>query len=469
MNTIGKVSSYSGREAGEAGGSATDHFRGFSDWLTHYAILASLIILLCSLFTRLFLTLHSDPHDLKFPDSKTYLETSQSLMESGSFLNKSHQPEISRTPGYPVFLGTVMYVAGKELHNLLIAQTIVVSLSVVILYWLARRILPPVMAFTGTLLAAFSPWGAARAGFLLTEGLFLLVLVLLFYVMYLVVEHATKLSAVLLGGGCIGLLTSAVVFVRPVWPLVPLVALVIFLLCGDKRQRAWILIAAMLVCASIPLYLWKIRNLREAQFDGLSNTSGVTAHQMFASAVKAQVKGADGDRWAMMRAAQEEEDRWGLSLQETNNERWRLVQAVFREHPFLSVYVFALNTGESIIHPDPGILTPAALNFHGDRWVLGGIWAAMLVFAGLGLCNARGKERDGVLIQRKWLLSLLGICLLLTVASGLSFGGGSRFRAPLELIIPLLAGVGLVRVVSYFNRAHFYVPHQSRSGENRIG
>jgi hypothetical protein len=195
----------------------------------------------------------------------------------------------------------------------------------------------------------------------------------------------------------------------------------------------------------------------------------VTAYQMFASAVKAQVKGADGDRWAMMQAAEDEEYRWGLPLQETNNERWRLVQAVFREHPFLSVYVFALNTGESIIHPDPGILTPAALNFHGDRWVLGGIWAAMLVFAGLGLCNARGRERDGGLIQRKWLLSLLGICLLLTVASGLSFGGGSRFRAPLELIVPLLAGVGLVRVVSYFNRAHFYVPHQSRSGENRIG
>src|SRR5688572_10339078 len=122
------------------------------------------------------------------------------------------------------------------------------------------------MALTGALLAALSPWGAVRAGVPLTEGLFLLTLVLLFFVMYLVVEHTKKLSTVLLGGVFLGLLTSAAVFVRPIWPLVPLVAIALFLLCGDKRQKAWILVAVMLVCAATPIYLWKARNLREAQF-----------------------------------------------------------------------------------------------------------------------------------------------------------------------------------------------------------
>jgi hypothetical protein len=353
-----------------------------------------------------------------------------------------------------VFLLAIMVATGKslareDLGTVLVFQTVITSWSVVFLYWLARRILPPIMAFTGALLAAFSPWGAVRAGYLLTEGFYLLVLVLLFYVMYLVVEHTTKLSAVLVGGALIGLLTSAAVLVRPLWFLVPLVAVVLFLLCRDKRHKAWILVAVMLVCAASPLYLWKARNLREAQFDGLSNLSGVNAYLQLASSVKAQLKGAKGNRRAMREAAKEEQRQWsqGLSSQEVNDERWRRANAVFREYPILTAYCFALNSAETIFHPDPGILRPAGLNFSGDFLVLGGCWASLLIFAGLGLFGAPDRDRDGGMIKRKWLLALLGICLLLTLPSGITFGNGSRLRAPLELIVPLLAAIGLVRLI----------------------
>jgi hypothetical protein len=453
-------------------------FPSLSAWLKDHVYLASLIVLIAALVPRLFLTLAADPQDLVAPDSGTYFAPAMNLFEHGAFLNGRQMPEVSRTPGYPVFLSAIMAVTGKrlvyeDLRTVLVIQTVILSLSVLFLYWLARRILPPVMALIGALLAAFSPWGAVRAGFPLTEGLFILNLVVLFLAMYLVVEHITNLAAVLLGGSFVGLLTSAAVFVRPFWPLVPLVAIILFLLCGGKRQKTWILLVVVLVSASAPLYLWKTRNLREAQFDGFSNTSAVTAYRYFTSAVKAQVKGADGDRWTMKAAAEEEENRWrqqGLSLQEMNDERWRGVQAVFREHPFLSVYTFALNACESVIHPHPGILSPAKLNFYGDVWVLGGIWATLLVFAALGLSCTSNKVRDGGLLHRKWLLSLLGICFFLTIAAGLSFGGGSRFRAPLEIIVPLLAGVGLVRFVRYLEHVHtFYVPHKSPFGKNLTG
>jgi hypothetical protein len=423
----------------------------FSAWLRGHIILASFVILLCSLSARLYLTLQGNPHEHTFPDSPTYLIPALNLMESGSFLNKYNTPEISRTPGYPVFLAGLMYVTGKELRNLLIAQTVVVSFSVLVLYWLARRIVPPVMAFTGALLAAFSPWGAVRAGFLLTEGLFLLTLVLLFFVMYLVAQQPAKLSAIFLGGGIVGLLTGAAVLVRPVWPLVPLVAIVLFLMCAEKQEKAWVLVAVMLVCASVPLYFWKHRNLREAQFDGLTNISAMAASQWLAAGVKAQLKGSDGDRWALQRAAEEDEWRWseGLSLQEKYDEQWRRAQAVFREHPFLTVYTFGLNVGQTIIHPDPSILTPTAMNFSGDVFLLGGYWASLLILAGVGLAKTQNEEWQNGSIHRTWLISILCICLLLTAASGFTFGAGSRYRAPLELIIPLLAGVGIVRVVSF--------------------
>jgi hypothetical protein len=264
--------------------------------------LASLALLIASLVPRLFLTLAADPLDLVVPDSGTYFAPAMNLLEHGAFLGRHQIPEVSRTPGYSVFILGIMALSGNSvgdnwsgLGTILTIQTVILSFSVVFLYWLARRILPPVMALTGALLAAFSPWGAVRAGYPLTEGLFLLNLVLLFFVMYLVVEHTTKLSAVVLGGAFVGLLTSAAVFVRPIWPLVPLVAIALFLLCGDKRQRTWILVAVMLVCAATPLYLWKARNLREAQFDGLSIGLGMNAYQYFASSVKVQVKG--GQCW----------------------------------------------------------------------------------------------------------------------------------------------------------------------------
>lgn len=429
-------------------------FHSLSTWLRDHVYLATLIVLIASLAPRLFLTLSADLHELKAPDSGTYFTPAVNLFKHGAFLNRKQEPEVSRTPGYPVFLLAIMVATGKsldgeDLRTVLVVQTVIISWSVVLLYWLARRILPPLVGFTGALLAAFSPWGAVLAGFALTEGLYLLSLALLFYMMYMVVEHTHKISAVLVGGGFIGLLTSTAVFIRPIWPLVPIVAIALFLLCGDKRKRAWILVVVMLICAASPLYLWKDRNQREAQFDGLSPKPGENALIYFASSVKAQSNEAKGDRWAMLEAAREEERQWkqGLTIQEINDERWRRANAFFREHPFLTVYTFALHAGETIIHPDPSILKPAGLNFLGDTWVLGGLWVALLILAGVGLCGILNGDQHLGMIQRKWLVALLGICLLLTLASGITFGAGSRLRAPMELIVPLLAAIGLMRLV----------------------
>lgn len=433
-----------------------------STWLRDHVYVASLIVLIASLLPRLFLTLSTDRGELNFPDSPTYFANAISLLERGAVLDGRQKPEVFRTPGYPVFLVAIMVTTGttgkdlngEELRTVLVVQTIITSCSVVFLYWLARRILPPVVAFTGAFLAAFSPWGAVTAGFPLSEGLYLLILALLFLVMYLVVEHTTKLSWILVGGVLIGLLTSAAVLVRPIWPLVLLVAIALFLLCGDNRKKTWILVAVMLVSAASPIYLWKARNQREAHFDGLSIVPGVNAYQYFAPSVKAQLTGAEGDRWAMLKAARMEEAQWsqGLSIQETNDERWRRANAFFREHPFLTVYTFALNAGEALIHPHPQILKPAGLNFSGDTWVLAGLWVAVLMIAGVGLCSTPHRDRDSGVIQRKWLIAVLGICLLLTMASGITYGAGARLRAPMELIVPLLAAIGLMRVIRIMRR-----------------
>ncbi len=437
MDTLTRnVGTSRGRSAGSAG------------WLQSNPVLTFLIILVCAVSVRLFFAYRAEPSHLVFPDSGTYFDTAVNLQESGTFVNRYQKPEITRTPGYPFFLAALMTGFGKELRILLLVQAVILSSSVVLLYWLARHILPPVMAFTGALLAAVSPWGAARAGFLLSDGLFLMVLALLFVVMYIVVRFARTSGTVLAGGSLVGLLTSVVVFVRPVFPLIALVALAMFTLYPEKRVRAWLLVAAMIVCALVPLQLWKMRNLEEAQFHGFSDVSGKAAWQWLASSVKGQVAGATGDRWAMLRAAEEAEAQWTFSVQEAHDERWRLANEVFRAHPFSTVYVFGLNAGEALIHPQPSILTPAGLNFTGDAVALGGIWTALILCAAIGIRYLWSTTQSHECIDRNWLLMMLIICSALTLTAGVSFGAGARYRIALELIVPLLAGVGLVRLVT---------------------
>ncbi len=428
----------------------TDRLTRFSEWLQSHAVLASLIILACALSVRLFFTYRADPSHLIFPDSWTYSETATSLQQSGSFLNKYHRPEITRTPGYPLFLAALMTVLGTDIRILTIAQTILVSFSVLVLYSLARRLLPPLMAFTGALLAALSPWGAVRAGFLLSDGLFLLLLIVLLYVMYLVIQHTQSFWMTIAGGGLVGGITSAVVFVRPVLPLIPLVAVISFILYPAKRARAWLLVSAMLICALVPLQLWKMRNLQEAQFHGFSDVSGKAAWQWLGSSVMGQVPGAAGDRWTMLRKAEQTENKWTFSLQEADDERWRLAILIFKDHPFLTIYTVGINAAEAFVHPQSNILTPAGLNFQGDTVVLGAVWAAFLLSAAFGIRHVWQERPPGVVIDRKWLLAMSIICGVLTLAGGVSFGAGARYRAPLELVIPLLAGVGVVRMISVF-------------------
>jgi len=433
-----------------------------SAWLRDHVYLASLIVLIASLAPRLFLTLSADLPELITSDTPSYFANVTSLLEHGAVLDKRQKPDVLRTPGYPVFLVALMVVTGttaeglkdEGLRTVLVVQAIIISWSVVLLYWLGRRILPPVAAFTGALLAAFSPWGVVRAGLAMTEGLYLLNLALLFLVMYLVVEHTKKLSAVVVGGVLIGLLTSAAVIVRPIWPLVIVVALALFFLCADQRKKAWVLVAVMLVSAAAPIHLWKTRNQREGQFDGLSIISGINTYRSLTSSVKTKLEGVEGDRWALLEAATQEERQWkqGLSVQETNDERWRRANAFFREYPFLTVYAFGLNVGEALIHPDPHVLKPAGLNFSGDTWMLGGLWITLLMLAGLGICSTPDRGLDGGVVQRNWLITVLGICLSLTLSSGIVFGLGSRLRTPMELIVPLLAALGLMRIIHMMRR-----------------
>jgi hypothetical protein len=201
----------------------------------------------------------------------------------------------------------------------------------------------------------------------------------------------------------------------------------------------------MLVFSVTPILLWKERNLHVANYNGLSDIAGETALYYLASRVRAYVHGQDP--WAVKDQIMSEEKNRHLSDQKADEERWHQANAVFEEHPVLTVYFLVFSAAEHVIHPSPDVLQPAGLNFYGDFWFLGFVWGGLLSLACLGLRSSPNATEKAA-TDHRWVYAILGISLLLTLSGGLSFGQGSRFRVSLELIIPFMAAEGLLRLLA---------------------
>ena len=195
-------------------------YTGLPAWFATHVFMASLIVLFCSASVRLFMIMRADPNQLVtvYSDAPTYITPAESMIDRGAFLNNQGKPMITRTPGYPAFLAAIMLLVGRDLRSVLFAQVVILSLGPLILYWLARRILPPVMAITGGLIASFSPWGAVLAGAPMSDGLFLFLLTAIFFLMKIVSNYRSRKA--LPGAALIGLLTGLAVLVKPIWPLI---------------------------------------------------------------------------------------------------------------------------------------------------------------------------------------------------------------------------------------------------------
>jgi Dolichyl-phosphate-mannose-protein mannosyltransferase len=419
-------------------------------WLQSHALLASLLLLACALGPRLNVAISAPLSDLIVADSGSYLAPAQNLVRQGAYLDRHLNPEVTRTPGYPVFLAAMIKFAGPDMRRVVIVQAAVLSLGVVIVYWLARHVLPPVPAFCGAMIAALSPWSTALAGMVLTEGLFICVLAMIFLFMKLA-DEATDMPAVLGWSAALGLSTAAAILVRPIWPLLLLVGVAVVLMFGPLRKKTWLALAVVIVTGATPPALWTMRNAEVAGFHGLSDNAGKTVWRGLASRVKSELTGQD--RFGLERATQLDDSVWPLSVEAADAERWRRAKALFHDHPVLTVSSFLRSAAEHMVHPSPDVLGPAKLNFHGDYWVLGLLWAGMVCMACAAFMPVRDDTREvGGPIERSWLVMMLAMCLFLTLASGVAFGAGSRYRAPLEVIIPLLTGTGILRLFRYRTR-----------------
>ena len=125
-----------------------DIYAGVSYYLKKHWVIAFVLVMFWSLSVRLFIGLRSDQEALirENSDAATYIVPAENLLQGDGFLNLFDQPEVTRTPGYPGFLAALMMIIGDAPRRLLLAQAIVLSFEVVVVYAFARRLLSPVTA-----------------------------------------------------------------------------------------------------------------------------------------------------------------------------------------------------------------------------------------------------------------------------------------------------------------------------------
>ncbi len=436
-----------------------------------------LAILGIALFLRVLLPVAStlavgDAGVFLFPDSAGYLRPAQELLRSGSFAD-SDRPEITRTPGYPVFLVPGIAL-GRPVLVTIALQLILSLLTAWLVYRIAQLLFENEQAAAAAaFLYALEPLSILYTSLLLTETLFTALITAFFLCLADYFQRRQAVATLVLAG----LALAASVYVRPVsyyLPILATLALLPALLLRFKRWKYALQAAVFLAASFAPVAAWQIRNRIETGYGGFSAISDLNLYLYQAAAVRAKVEGLPfQEAQQRMRSFEghPEHQSW-TEAQESQFMRQEGLRVILK-HPL--VYAGIHLRGMVRILFDPGSMDYLKLFHSYPR--LGGILANIedrgLVSVVLGLQRSNPlafwtQLALVVLLLLYYLFVLFGLfgkdcvglwgklALVALAAYFIAISGGpigySRFRHPAMPLLCVLAGCGLLSVARKVDR-----------------
>jgi 4-amino-4-deoxy-L-arabinose transferase-like glycosyltransferase len=211
------------------------------------------------------------PRRCLFPDADIYLLLARAIRLGEPYqVSQWNIPHYAlRTPGYPLFLAACEGLFGE---NLLVARLIQAGIgagSAWLVYRLVARVWPTEasrVAVWAAILAALEPYGAVLSILLLSEALFVpLMVAALAGIAGLWPAPGSAAQGVstpraIITGAAIG----AAILVRPSWALFVPALLLTWVVASERSQRLQAIRGALLVClgAAVVMAPWWIRNAR---------------------------------------------------------------------------------------------------------------------------------------------------------------------------------------------------------------
>ena len=443
----------------------------------HRRVLAGLVglslVLKLSAFAAIW---RVDPQRVVTGDTASYENPARALVATGRFAagpDRTDEPETLRTPGYPLFLAALYASFGERRDLVVVAQVLLSSATVLLLYGLGTRLSTPGAALAAAALLVLDPLSFVYSQLLFSESLFTCVLLV----------AAWCAVAQLRGGplwwsGLFGLSLAAATLIRPIayYLIAPsLVGLVLYGRTGLGWTRREVVAAALLLLLPWCILVegWRVRNFRAT---GSAAFSHIQAYNLLWYRGAGIVAIRDGVSFeeAQTRTAASLPDMTGWSATDVNaryaSEGLRLI----RDHPvpFLRNQLFGLGKivagpGRSDLeHYVAGIpyatVAPEAVRLSGGGLTPGGarglasrlatvysVAYLALLYSAVGWGLVATRRRDAAWAGLLF-LGGVGLYLLVMAAGPESY---ARFRVPVTPILALFAGCGWDAVCSTRRRA----------------
>jgi 4-amino-4-deoxy-L-arabinose transferase-like glycosyltransferase len=410
------------------------------------------------------------PDRLLAPDSKDYAELAVSLAADGEF-SRDGQPEVFRTPGYPLVVALAM--AGGESWPLWVALLQIVAgvLAVYLTFLLGWLLWSQRVGLWAAGLQAVNPLSIAADVRVLSDSLYALLLLL---ALVLLAHHVKSsrgwpavAAAAVLGVSC---------YIRPVG-VVPVVIVLAVLAAralvrvarrrGEARQLGRVFLLAA-VASLLVIAPWTLRNHRVGGYPSFSSAAQVNIFHYEAPAVLARTRGM-----SLAEAREYLGDDLRCMLQDVASPTPGQIAAakgavggsVLRDHPGVWIGTHLKTSLATLLPGIPGVLEVlgATTGQRGTLEVLqtDGLQAAVRHYFGDATWAFWLCIPAIVLLAAKYVFALIGAVralrggagawVLLLVAGALLFVAGPaatpRFRVPVAALLSTLAAAGWVALL----------------------
>lgn len=192
-------------------------------------------------------------------DSPDFVRLADSILYTGIFKLAPNQPEVFRTPGYPLFMTIIKCVFGNY-RVVPLFQILLVALSAILIFRIGKKIATPLVGTVAAVLYVLSPSTIFHSFILLTDSLFTSLIVITIYLLFFR-ENKLNIYAI----GATGFLLGFATLVRPIGLYISILFLVFFIFYqnyyhADEKRKVFIGSACFLILFIGTLLPWSIRN-----------------------------------------------------------------------------------------------------------------------------------------------------------------------------------------------------------------
>jgi 4-amino-4-deoxy-L-arabinose transferase-like glycosyltransferase len=334
-------------------------------------------------------------------------------------------PSLWKTPGYTVWVGLLYLVLGPDPDRVLIVQTLIGPVTIALTWALGRRLFTPAVGLAAALVVAVHPFAWQFETRLFAESL-VTPLTLLLLLLVLERRPSPRWAAL------VGLLAGAMILVRPsALYVLPLVVAAWIVAAGWRRGLGMSAVTAGVVVLAIAP--WAVRNYEVSGAFVPLSVQGAAPYGTFNEEAASDEDFPfawrilnDRDRPLLVREEPLPDAVLAARLRENTLE-------YIRANPLSVPQAFFWNGVVRLwdVRPPAGAL--AEVSFQGRSALLTkvglGLHYVLLPLAIVGLVRAR--RRAGILVPV--------VVLVLSASLVYTSIGGTRYRAPLEPLIAVLA------------------------------